>query len=106
MVALRLRFSEWSRRALDGRTKVRIMKWTTERPTAPGLYWIACARQSEPEIVWVSDAFGADLVVEEHGRDWEHMLELAGYAPGARWYEPITPPSLANNDDSGIDHAT
>lgn len=69
------------------------MKWTTERPTAPGLYWIAYARESDPEIVWITNAFGADLIVEEHGRDWEDLLKLADYAPDGRWYGPITPPS-------------
>lgn len=68
------------------------MKWTTDRPTAPGLYWVICEHESEPEIVWVTDAFGDDLVVEEHGRDWEDLLQLAIYAPGARWYGPVTHP--------------
>ncbi|MEA3093300.1 MAG: hypothetical protein QOJ04_4642 [Caballeronia sp.] len=71
-----------------------MMKWTTKRPTLPGLYWIAYPRVIEPEIVWVTDAFGTDLVVEEHGRDWEEMLMLADFAPNARWYGPLTPPSL------------
>jgi hypothetical protein len=70
-----------------------MMKWTTKRPTLPGLYWITYPQVIEPQIVWVTDAFGTDLVVEEHGLDWEEMLKLVDYEPNARWYGPITPPS-------------
>jgi hypothetical protein len=76
-----------------------MMKWTTKRPTSPGLYWIAYPRVIEPEIVWVTDAFGTDLVVEEHGRDWEEMLKLVDYAPNARWYGPLTPPSFTTDKE-------
>jgi len=76
-----------------------MMKRTTKRPRLPGLYWIAYPRVIEPEIVWVTNAFGTDLVVEEHGRDWEEMLKLVDYAPNARWCGPLTPPSLTTDKE-------
>lgn len=71
------------------------MKWTTDRPTKPGYYWLN-EWDCDPEPVQVSAlAGGPTLYVLEIGvgRDIPRRLDNTEFNNGARWYGPITPPT-------------
>jgi hypothetical protein len=76
------------------------IEWTTDKPTAPGLYWVIdpCAGgvdASDADIVRIVTERGGILYVREIGRDFEFRLRLdAEYSHNTLWYGPIEAPKV------------
>lgn len=65
------------------------MKWTTERPTQPGVYWHDDYK-FEPTIVEIKSSLTRGLVLLEPGSESECPLSVLS---DCRWYGPLTPPN-------------
>jgi hypothetical protein len=64
------------------------MRWTTDAPTEPGLYWLHEPRFN-PTVVDVMENVAYDLVAVWPGVEDERPISSFS---GSRWYGPITPP--------------
>ncbi|WP_155623499.1 hypothetical protein [Burkholderia vietnamiensis] len=66
------------------------MKWTTERPTVEGLYWIEEAGRPPEPVEIARQPWG--LCVQYIGDERSHELAEA-WADSVRWYGPIVAPA-------------
>lgn len=62
------------------------MKWTTDKPTEPGWYWLK-DRTQYPDMVYVQFRSSGDIWVRYH-ETFKHLNE---YGNTAQWQGPLKP---------------